>query len=189
MDVSFVQVALIFVVTFARGYRPVRLPPSPVPAHRHRRRYRWRNPRRRADRSCRRWYLPGAVTIGNMPIGGAQPPNAVIGGIMAAVFACSLNMDVNVAVAAAAIPFALLGQYGVTLFFTLRAPMLESFRAAAIKADTKAITRLTVISEECIPRPHLRCYRHCSSSVARPGNAVVEAIPSGSPAFSAGGGM
>lgn len=86
------------------------------------------------------------MTIGNMPIGGAQPPNAVIGGIMAAVFACSLKMDPNVAVATA-IPFALLGQYGVTLFFTLRAPLMESFRACAVKADTKGITRLTVISE------------------------------------------
>ncbi len=86
------------------------------------------------------------MTIGNMPIGGAQPPNAVIGGIMAAVFACTLDMDPNVAVATA-IPFALLGQYGVTLFFTLRAPMMESFRAAAVKADTKAITKLTVVSE------------------------------------------
>ncbi len=27
------------------------------------------------------------MTIGNMPVGGAQPPNAVIGGIMSAVFA------------------------------------------------------------------------------------------------------
>ena len=26
------------------------------------------------------------MTIGNMPVGGAQPPNAVIGGVMAAVF-------------------------------------------------------------------------------------------------------
>ncbi|QOY60974.1 PTS mannose/fructose/sorbose/N-acetylgalactosamine transporter subunit IIC [Thermophilibacter immobilis] len=86
------------------------------------------------------------MTIGNMPIGGAQPPNAVIGGIMATIFACSLNMDPNIAVATA-IPFALLGQYGVTLFFTLRAPLLESFRGAAAKADTKAITKLTVISE------------------------------------------
>ena len=50
------------------------------------------------------------MTIGNMPIGGAQPPNAVIGGIMAAIFACTLeNMDPNLAVATA-IPFAMLGQ-------------------------------------------------------------------------------
>lgn len=87
------------------------------------------------------------MTIGNMPIGGAQPPNAVIGGIMAAVFACTLdNVDANAAVALA-IPFALLGQYGVTLFFTLRAPLLEFFRSCAVNADTKGITKWTVISE------------------------------------------
>ena len=86
------------------------------------------------------------MTIGNMPIGGAQPPNAVIGGIMAAIFACTLDMDPDMAVATA-IPFALLGQYGVTLFFTLRAPLLEFFRGAAEKADTKAITKWTIISE------------------------------------------
>ena len=88
------------------------------------------------------------MTIGNMPIGGAQPPNAVIGGIMAAIFACTLDMDPDMAVATA-IPFALLGQYGVTLFFTLRAPLLEFFRAAAEKADTKAVTKWTIVSE-CI---------------------------------------
>ena len=87
------------------------------------------------------------MTIGNMPIGGAQPPNAVIGGIMAAIFACTLeNMDPNLAVATA-IPFAMLGQYGVTLFFTLRAPLLEFFRGCAEKADTKGITKWTIVSE------------------------------------------
>ena len=89
------------------------------------------------------------MTIGNMPIGGAQPPNAVIGGIMAAIFACTLdNVDPNAAVALA-IPFALLGQYGVTLFFTLRAPLLEFFRGCAVNADTKGVTKWTIISE-CI---------------------------------------
>ena len=129
MDVSFVQVALIFVVTFIAAidqfdfleslYQPI-VTGAIVGA---------------ILGDVQTGLVVGGtyqlMTIGNMPIGGAQPPNAVIGGIMAAVFACSLNMDVNVAVAAA-IPFALLGQYGVTLFFTLRAPMLESFRAASI---------------------------------------------------------
>ena len=57
-----------------------------------------------------------------------------------------LDLDPNLAVATA-IPFALLGQYGVTLFFTLRAPLLEFFRSAAEKADTKAITKWTIVSE------------------------------------------
>ena len=33
------------------------------------------------------------VQIGSMPIGGAQPPNAISGGIMATVFAVSLGME------------------------------------------------------------------------------------------------
>ena len=32
------------------------------------------------------------MTIGNMPVGGAQPPNAVIGGIMAAILAITLQL-------------------------------------------------------------------------------------------------
>ena len=38
------------------------------------------------------------MTIGNMPVGGAQPPNAVIGGIMATVFAISSGLDTSAAV-------------------------------------------------------------------------------------------
>ncbi|HIY79637.1 MAG TPA: PTS sugar transporter subunit IIC [Candidatus Olsenella excrementavium] len=145
MEVSIVQIALIFIVTFIAAidqfdlleslYQPIVTGP-----------------------------IVGAIlgnvelglvvggtyqlmTIGNMPIGGAQPPNAVIGGIMAAIFACTLeNVDPNAAVALA-IPFALLGQYGVTLFFTLRAPLLEFFRGCAVNADTKGITKWTVVSE------------------------------------------
>lgn len=44
------------------------------------------------------------MTIGNMPVGGAQPPNAVIGGIMSAVFAITTKLEPMAAVAAA-IPF------------------------------------------------------------------------------------
>ena len=33
------------------------------------------------------------IQIGSMPIGGAQPPNAILGGIMATIFAVSLNME------------------------------------------------------------------------------------------------
>ena len=58
------------------------------------------------------------MTIGNMPVGGAQPPNAVIGGVMAAVFAIASGLDVEAAVGLA-VPFALIGQYMVTLLFTV----------------------------------------------------------------------
>ena len=81
------------------------------------------------------------MTIGNMPVGGAQPPNAVIGGIMATVFACSLGIDTSAAVGLA-VPFSLFGQYAVTITFTLMSPLMTKADAYAEKADTKGIAGL-----------------------------------------------
>lgn len=81
------------------------------------------------------------MTIGNMPVGGAQPPNAVIGGIMAAVFAITSGFEPTAAVAAA-IPFALLGQYAVTLIFTIMAPLMSKADSFAAEANTKGIEKL-----------------------------------------------
>jgi len=85
------------------------------------------------------------MTIGNMPIGGAQPPNAVIGGIMATVLAISVGLEPTVAVATA-VPFALLGQYGVTLIFTLMSPAMAVADSYAEKADDKGIARINYLA-------------------------------------------
>lgn len=85
------------------------------------------------------------MTIGNMPIGGAQPPNAVIGGIMAAILAITLHLDANVAVATA-IPFSLLGQYGVTLIFTLMSPLMSKCDQYAAEANPKGIEHINYLS-------------------------------------------
>ncbi|AEB06524.1 phosphotransferase system PTS sorbose-specific IIC subunit [Coriobacterium glomerans PW2] len=83
------------------------------------------------------------LTIGNMPIGGAQPPNAVIGGIMAAVLAIALKTTIDYNTAAAlAIPFALLGQIGVTIVFTLMSPLMSAADRMAHNADVKGIVHL-----------------------------------------------
>lgn len=81
------------------------------------------------------------MTIGNMPVGGAQPPNAVIGGIMSVIFAVTAKLEPNAAVAAA-IPFALLGQYGVTLLFTAMAPLMQKADKYATEANPKGIEKL-----------------------------------------------
>ncbi len=81
------------------------------------------------------------MTIGNMPVGGAQPPNAVIGGIMATVFAITSNFEPMAAVAAA-IPFALLGQYAVTLVFTVMSPLMTKADGYAHEANTGGIEKL-----------------------------------------------
>lgn len=81
------------------------------------------------------------MTIGNMPVGGAQPPNAVIGGIMATVFAISSGLDTTAAVGLA-VPFALIGQYMVTILFTVMSPVMSVADKLAEKGDTKGIVRL-----------------------------------------------
>lgn len=82
------------------------------------------------------------MTIGNMPIGGAQPPNAVIGGIMATVLAIKLNLSDPVAAVGAAIPFALLGQYTVTTIFTFMSPIMQKADAYAEDANPAGIARI-----------------------------------------------
>lgn len=81
------------------------------------------------------------MTIGNMPVGGAQPPNAVIGGIMATVFAISLGFKPEEAVGAA-VPFALLGQYTVTTLFTVMAPVMAKADEHAENANPEGIVKL-----------------------------------------------
>lgn len=85
------------------------------------------------------------LTIGNMPVGGAQPPNAVIGGIVAVIFAITSGLDPNAA-AAAAIPFALLGQYGVTIIFTLMSPVMAKADQYAKDANPKGIERINYLA-------------------------------------------
>lgn len=82
------------------------------------------------------------ITIGSMPVGGAQPPNAVMGGIMATILAVSMGeTDPTVAVGLA-IPFALFGQYAVTTTFALMAPLMAKADQHADDANPKGIERL-----------------------------------------------
>ena len=85
------------------------------------------------------------MTIGNMPIGGAQPPNAVIGGIMAVIFAISSGLEPTAAVGLA-IPFALIGQYSVTILFTIMSPLMSKADKYADDANTKGIESLNYMA-------------------------------------------
>ena len=89
------------------------------------------------------------VQIGSMPIGGAQPPNAIMGGIMATVFAVSLNMEASAdgvgAALGLAVPFAVLGQYVVTLTFTLFSGMMTKADKYAEEANVKGIRNINLL--------------------------------------------
>ena len=89
------------------------------------------------------------IQIGSMPIGGAQQPNAILGGIMATVFAVSLGMEATPegvgAALGLAIPFAVFGQYAVTLTFTLFSGMMAKADKCAENADVKGIRNINFL--------------------------------------------
>ena len=89
------------------------------------------------------------VQIGSMPMGGAQPPNAIMGGIMATVFAVSLNMEASAdgvgAALGLAVPFAVFGQYVVTLTFTLFSGMMTKADKYAEEANVKGIRNINLL--------------------------------------------
>ncbi|MEG1474549.1 MAG: PTS sugar transporter subunit IIC [Longicatena sp.] len=147
MDVSIIQAALVFVVAFIMGidqfsfleslYQPIVLCPiiGAILGH--------------LDLGI---VVGGAyqlITIGSMPIGGAQPPNAIMGGVMATVFAISLNMEPTAegvgAAMGLAIPFAVFGQYAVTLTFTIMSGMMTKADDYAANADAKGIRNINFI--------------------------------------------
>lgn len=143
MDFNFIQLLLVFVVTFVAAidqfsfleslYQPIVMGPV-IGA---------------ILGNVQTGLTVGAtyqlMTIGSMPVGGAQPPNPVIGGIMATVFAITSNLDPAAAVAAA-FPFALLGQYGVTLLFTIMSPIMGVADKHAENANPSGVRNINFLS-------------------------------------------
>lgn len=85
------------------------------------------------------------LMIGSMPIGGSQPPNAVLGGIMAVVFAIALDTPDFESALALAVPFGLLGQQAVNIWFTVSSPAMSYCDKLAEKADVKGIVRMNML--------------------------------------------
>ena len=79
------------------------------------------------------------MMVGNMPVGGAQPPNAVLGSVVAMIFAVKAKMDINAALGACMI-FATFGQYVVTLTFPIMSGLMAKADKAANEANPKGIT-------------------------------------------------
>ncbi len=85
------------------------------------------------------------MMIGNMPVGGAQPPNAVIGGVAAMILAVKSGLAVEEALGASII-FAVMGQYAVTVTFTVMSGLMHKADKEAENANLKGITGVNVIS-------------------------------------------
>lgn len=85
------------------------------------------------------------MVIGNMPVGGAQPPNPVMAGIAGCILAIKANLPVEAALGVAVV-FSVFGQYMVTLVFTFMAGLMSKADKAAEEANPAGITQVNFIS-------------------------------------------
>lgn len=69
------------------------------------------------------------ILLGAVPVGGAQPPNVVIGGVAGIVLAIASRLEPTAAVGVA-IPFAVFMQALITLYFTIFVPVMHSVDSA-----------------------------------------------------------
>lgn len=83
------------------------------------------------------------IWMGLVPIGGAQPPNVVIGGVMGTSFAILIGQDPEVAVSVA-VPFAVAVQGAITLLFTVYSPIMHRIDRFAEQANVKALKRASL---------------------------------------------
>ncbi len=86
------------------------------------------------------------MTIGSMPVGGAQPPNAVLGGVIATIFAVTVSGTSPEAAVGIAVPFAMIGQVTVTLLFTAMSPLMELADKAAENVNPRGIANLNYLA-------------------------------------------
>ena len=85
------------------------------------------------------------MMVGNMPVGGAQPPNAVLGSIVAMIFAVKSGLPVDQALGLAVV-FSVFGQYVVTFTFTFMSYIMAKADKAAENADPAGITGVNILS-------------------------------------------
>lgn len=84
------------------------------------------------------------VWMGAVPVGGAQPPNVVIGGIIGTAFAILTKQEATTAIGIA-IPFAVAVQACITLLFTFFSPVMSTADKYAENGDSKGIARINYL--------------------------------------------
>lgn len=84
------------------------------------------------------------VWMGAVPVGGAQPPNVVVGGIIGSAFAILTKQEPATAVGIA-IPFAVAVQACITLLFTFFSPVMHKADKFADECNTKGIDMINYL--------------------------------------------
>lgn len=92
--------------------------------------------------------LAGGLTelafAGLTPVGGTQPPNPILAGVMTTVIAYTSNLDVKTAIGLA-LPFSFLMQYVILFYYSTFSVFMAKAEKYADEADIKKFGRLNIL--------------------------------------------
>ena len=113
---------------------------------------------------------------GLTPVGGTQPPNPILAGIMTVVIAYTTGANVKTTIGLA-LPFSFLMQYIILFFYSMFSMFMSKAKKYAEEADLKAFARLHLIATLIIGGAYGIVVFLCTYVAQGPMKAVVESMP------------
>lgn len=113
---------------------------------------------------------------GLTPVGGTQPPNPVLAGIMTTVIAYTTGADVKTTIGLA-LPFSFLMQYIILFYYSSFSMFMTKLTRAAKEVDMKTIARINIISIVIVGLTYGLVVFLCTYVAQEPMKALVEAMP------------
>jgi PTS system galactosamine-specific IIC component len=113
---------------------------------------------------------------GLTPVGGTQPPNPVMAGIMTVVIAHATGKSPATAIGLA-LPFSILMQYIILFYYSLFSVFMKKLDTYAEQADTKKFTRLALLPTWIVSLTYGVVAFLCVYAAQAPMKALVNSMP------------
>ena len=113
---------------------------------------------------------------GLTPVGGTQPPNPVLAGVMTTVIAYTTGSDVKTTIGLA-LPFSFLMQYIILFYYSSFSMFMSKLTKASKEVDTKTFSRINILSILIVGLTYGIVVFLCTYVAQEPMKALVEAMP------------
>lgn len=113
---------------------------------------------------------------GLTPVGGTQPPNPILAGIMTTAIAYTTGADVKATIGLA-LPFSFLMQYVILFYYSTFSVFMGKAEKYADEADTKSFSRLNLITILIVGLTYGVIVFLCTYIAQEPMRALVENMP------------
>ncbi|AQS05653.1 PTS galactosamine transporter subunit IIC [Clostridium beijerinckii] len=113
---------------------------------------------------------------GLTPVGGTQPPNPILAGIMTTVIAYTTGADVKATIGLA-LPFSFLMQYVILFYYSAFSVFMNKADKYAEEGDTAAFTRLNITTTLIVGITYGVIVFLCTYVAQEPMRTLVESMP------------